>query len=91
MGEYNEKDLDKVSGAIDPRFVEETIPEPNDPTALTEEELAHVFPGMPYRFAGSFVAGNEQAYREAAIDRLLEDEEFSHAAEQGVTKGGRKM
>ena len=91
MGEYTERDLDKVRGGMDPRFVSTNIPEEGmQVDELTEEQLMNIFGGIPYEYAAELAQENESAFREAAVDRAIAEMEKGGDEAPTVSNGGMR-
>lgn len=87
MAEYNEEELRQVKGGMDPRFVIEDVPYPSQQVdELTEEQLMNIFGGIPHEYAEELAKENSEAFRAAAIDRILDEEINSGDTEK--TSGG---
>ncbi len=91
MGEYTERDLDNVKGGLDPRFVSTSIPEAGmQVDELSEEQLMNVFGGIPYEYAADLAQENDEAFRQAAVDKAIAEMEKGGDEVPIVSNGGMR-
>ena len=89
MVEYTERDLDNVKAGMDPRFVSTNIPEAGmQVDELSEEQLMSVYGGIPFEYAAELAKEEDEAFRRAAVDKLLEEEINSGDDAQTISSGG---